>query len=289
MTALARGPLRAEDGRVSDNHAPIVLIHGLWMTPRCWEHWVERLERRGHQVLTPAYPGLEVEVEALREDPTPIAEVTIPDTLAYLQKVIGELDSPPILIGHSFGGALVQILLDRGHGCTGVAIDSVPTEGVRVVPRSQIKASFPVLDNPANRHRAVPFTLKQFHYAFTNTMSEQDTAEIYERYHVAAPGSWIWGGVLANFTPGHQDTWVNFANDERAPLLFIAGGADHIVPPAVNRANAERFAKSRAHTDYKEFEGRSHYTVGQPGWEDVADFALNWCNEHTGRGVLSTA
>ena len=87
-----------------------------------------------------------------------------------------------------------------------------------------------MLDNPANRHRAVPFTLEQFHYAFTNTLSEEESAEVYERYHVAAPGAWVWGGVLANFTPGHQETWVNFANDERAPLLFIAGGADHIMP-----------------------------------------------------------
>jgi pimeloyl-ACP methyl ester carboxylesterase len=164
----------------------------------------------------------------------------------------------------------------------------VPAEGIRKVPLSQIKATFAVLDNPANRHRAVPLTLKQFQYAFTNTLSEEESAEVYERYHVAAPGRWVWDGILANIEPGHQATWVNFGNDERAPLLFIAGGADHIMPPAVNRSNFEHY-KSGAHTDYREFEGRSHFTVGQPGWEAVADFALNWCNEHTGRGILSTA
>jgi pimeloyl-ACP methyl ester carboxylesterase len=260
--------------------ATIVLIHGLWMTPRSWEHWVEHYERHGHQVLTPAYPGFEVEVEALREDPAPIEAVTIPDTVAHLQTLIEQLDRPPILMGHSFGGALVQILLDRGYGAAGVAIDSVPTEGVRVVPRSQIKASFPVLSNPANRHRAVPFTAKQFHYAFTNTMSEEDSLAAYERYHVAAPGAWVWGGVLANFTPGHQDTWVDYGNNDRNPLLFIAGGEDHIMPPAVNQANAKRYEKSKAHTDYKEFPGRTHFTVGQPGWEEVADHALSWATEH---------
>jgi pimeloyl-ACP methyl ester carboxylesterase len=267
---------------------PIVLIHGLWMTPRSWEHWKQRYEHRGYQVLTPAYPGLEVEVEALREDPSPIANLTVPDTLAHLESVIRELDRPPFLMGHSFGGLLTQLLLDRGLGAAGVAIDSVPSEGIHKVPLSQIKATFAVLDNPANRHRAVPFTLKQFHYAFTNTLSEEESAEVYERYHVAAPGRWVWDGILANIEPGHQDTWVNFSNDERAPLLFISGGADHIMPPAVNRSNYEHY-KSAAHTDYKEFEGRSHYTVGQPGWEEVADYALNWCNEHTGRGILSTA
>jgi pimeloyl-ACP methyl ester carboxylesterase len=263
-----------------DTPGTIVLIHGLWMTPRSWEHWVARYESRGYRVLAPAYPGLEVEVEALREDPSPIEAVTIPDTVASLQRVIDGLDAPPILMGHSFGGALVQLLLDRGYGAVGVAIDSVPTEGVRTLPKSQIKATFPVLSNPANRHRAVPFTPEQFHYAFTNSLSEEDSLAVYERYHVAAPGSWVWGGVLANFTPGHQDTWVNYENHDRGPLLFIAGGADNIMPAAVNQANAKRYEKSRAHTDFHEFPGRTHFTVGQPGWEEVADYALSWATEH---------
>jgi pimeloyl-ACP methyl ester carboxylesterase len=266
---------------------PIVLIHGLWMTPRSWEHWKERYERRGYEVLTPAYPGLEVEVEALREDPTPIANLSVPDTLAHLESVIRELDRPPILMGHSYGGLLMQLLLDRGLGAAGVAIDSAQPEGIRKVPPAQIKATFAVLENPANRHRAVPLTLKQFHYAFTNTLSEEESAEVYERYHVAAPGRFVWDGFLSNVEPGHQDTWVNFKNAERAPLLFIAGGVDHVMPASVNRSNFEHY-KSAAHTDYKEFEGRSHYTLGQPGWENVADYALNWCNEHTGRALLST-
>ena len=157
-----------------------------------------------------------------------------------------------------------------------MAIDSVPAEGIKVVPPSQIRASFPLLNNPANRHRAVGFTPKQFHYAFTNTLSEEESATVYERYHIPAPGSWVWGGVLANFTPGHQDTYVNFKNDERAPLLFIAGGEDNIMPPSVNESNAHHYRRSKAVTDYKEFPGRSHFTVGQDGWEEVADYALEW-------------
>jgi pimeloyl-ACP methyl ester carboxylesterase len=273
---------------MADGPDTVVLIHGLWMTPRSWEHWIDRYERRGMRVVAPAYPGLEVEVEALREDPSPIEQVTIPATLEHLEQVIADLGSPPILIGHSFGGALVQILLDRGVGCVGVAIDSVPTEGVRTLPLSQIKASFPVLDNPANRHRAVGFTPKQFHYAFTNSMSEEESQAVYDRYHVPAPGSWVWGGVLANFTPGHQDTWVDYRNDKRPPLLFIAGGEDHIMPAAVNKANFEKYDKSAAHTDYHEFPGRTHYTVGQDGWEEVADYALTWGREHASLSHAST-
>ena len=263
-----------------DGNPPIVLIHGLWLTPRSWEHWKTRYERRGYEVITPAYPGFEVEVEALREDSSPIANASVADTLAHLEAVIGELERPPFLMGHSYGGLLVQLLLDRGLGASGVAIDSVPTEHVRVVPGSQIKASFPILNNPANHHRAVGFTPEQFHYAFTNTMSEEDSAAAYERYHVPAPGRWVWDGILANVTPGHQDTWVDYHNADRAPLLFIAGGSDHIMPPAVNKANAEKYEKSGAHTDYHVFEGRDHFTCGAPGWEAVANYALTWAEEH---------
>jgi pimeloyl-ACP methyl ester carboxylesterase len=267
---------------------PIVLIHGLWMTPRSWEQWKQRYERRGYEVLTPAYPGLEVEVEALREDPSPIAELSVPDTVAHLESVIRGLDRPPILMGHSYGGLLTQLLLDRGLGAAGVAIDSAPPEGVRKLPLAQFKALFPAFENPANRHRAVPFTPKQFHYAFTNTLTEPESAEVYQRYHIPAPGRFIWDGFLSNVEPGHQDTWVNFKNDQRAPLLFIAGGVDHVMPAAVNRSNYEHYT-STAHTDYKQFDGRSHYTLGQPGWQTVADHALNWANEHTGRALLSTS
>jgi pimeloyl-ACP methyl ester carboxylesterase len=267
----------------------VVLIHGLWMTPRSWEHWVDLYEGRGYRVIAPAYPGLEVEVEALRADPSPIERLTVPETVDHLEAVIGELERPPIIMGHSFGGVLAQILLDHGFGAAGVAIDSVPAEGVKVIPPSQIKASFPVLSNPANRHRAVPFTPEQFHYAFTNTLSEEDSAKAFARYHVAAPGAWVWGGVLANFTPGHQETWVNFKNNERAPLLFIAGGEDHIMPPSVNKSNAKHYEKASALTEYKEFPGRSHYTVGQEGWEEVADYALDWAVEHARERPVASA
>jgi pimeloyl-ACP methyl ester carboxylesterase len=270
----------------SDSPAPgapdtIVLIHGLWMTPRSWEHWIDRYQDRSYRVLAPAYPGLEGEVEALRADPSPIATLTVPETVEYLEGIVGELDRPPILMGHSFGGALVQLMLDHGFGAAGVAIDSVPTEGVLTLPLSQIKASFPVLKNPTNRHRAVGFTPEQFHYAFTDTLSEGESLKVYERYHIPAPGGWVWGGVLANFTPGHQATWVDYSNSARAPLLFIAGDDDHIMPAAVNESNAKKYSDSSSVTDFKEFPGRSHYTLGQPGWEEVADYALDWATRQS--------
>jgi pimeloyl-ACP methyl ester carboxylesterase len=269
----------------ADPSAPdtIVLIHGLWVTPRSWEHWIERYEGRGYRVLAPAYPGLEVEVEALNEDASPIEALTIPAVVEHYEGIVGELDKPPILMGHSMGGLIVQILLDHGYGAAGVAIDSVAPEGVRRVPLAQTRAAFPVLRNPANRHRAVGFTPEQFHYGFANTLSREDSDEVYERYHVPAPGSFIWAAVLANFTPGHQEGYVDYDNEERAPLLLIAGGEDHLQPAAVSESNFKHYRHSNATTDYKEFPGRSHYTVGEDGWEEVADYALDWAVEHAKR------
>jgi pimeloyl-ACP methyl ester carboxylesterase len=258
----------------------IILIHGLWVTPRSWEHWIDRYTQQGHEVVAPAYPGLEVEVEALNEDPSPIEALTEPAVVEQYEDIVRALDRPPILIGHSYGGLIVQLLLDRGLGAAGVAIDTVPPEGIKTLPPAQGKAALPVLKNPANRHRAVPFTPKQFHYAFANTLTEEESDKVYERYHVPAPGRFVWNGVLANFTPGHQDSFVDFRNSDRAPLLLIAGGADHLQPPAIQESTLKHYRKSDALTEFKLFDGRAHYTLGQDGWEEVADYALSWALEH---------
>jgi pimeloyl-ACP methyl ester carboxylesterase len=220
------------DGKSGSN--TIVLIHGLWVTPRSWEKWITHYEGKGYRVLAPAYPGFEVEVEALNADPSPIEASTVPGVVEHLERIVGGLDEPPIIMGHSFGGVFTQILLDRGYGAAAVVIDSAPTEGIRVTPVSQIRALFPILKNPANRHRPVGFTKDQFHYAFANTLSKEESDKVYDRYHIPAPGNFVWDPVLSNFTPGHQDTYVNFKNENRAPLLFIAGGADNLMPPSVN-------------------------------------------------------
>jgi pimeloyl-ACP methyl ester carboxylesterase len=263
-----------------EGNAPdtIVLVHGFWVTPRSWEEWIAHYERAGYRVLAPAYPGFEVEVEALNADPSPIEALTVPAIIEHLEAVIGALDAPPILMGHSAGGAFVQILLDHGFGAVGVAINSAPTEGVVVVPLSQVRASFPVLKNPANRHRAVGFTHEQWHYAFTNTFSEERSRELYERYHVPASGSIFWGSALANIHPGHQDTYVDYHNDARAPLLFISGTDDHLMPPKIQQSNAMHY-KSDTVTEIMQFEG-PHLLPSKEGWQAVADYALEWAVSH---------
>ncbi|MBZ4488494.1 alpha/beta hydrolase [Microbacterium sp. cx-55] len=260
----------------SDTPDTIVLIHGLWVTPRSWAEWKARYEAQGYTVITPAYPGFEIEVEALRESPDLIANLTVPETLTHLTGVIEALPKPPILMGHSFGGLLTQLLLARGLGAAGAVIDSAPTEGVRVTPLSQARSLFPALKNPANLHKAVGFTKDEWHYAFTNTLSREESDAVHDRFAIPAPGNWIWAyGLLANYQPGHQATWVDYSID-RAPLLFIGGSEDHIMPPAVNKSNAKHWSKSPAVTEYYEFAGRGHWTCAEPGWEVVADYALAW-------------
>jgi pimeloyl-ACP methyl ester carboxylesterase len=254
--------------------------------PRSWEQWVERYEDKGYRVLTPTYPDFGGGVEALREDPSPIETLTFPAIIEHIEGLIDELDKPPIIMGYSAGGVLTQILLDHGYGTAGVAIDSVPTEGVRVTPVSQIRSLFPILKNPANRHKAVGFTPEQIHYAFANTMSREESDEVYERYHIPASGRLVWVGATANFTPGHQENYVDFKNEDRAPLLFIGGSEDNIMPPALNQSNAKHYRHAKSPTDYKEFEGRSHYSViGGEGWEEVADYALEWAEANASRPV----
>jgi pimeloyl-ACP methyl ester carboxylesterase len=262
----------------------IVLVHGFWMTPRSWEDWKARYEARGFRVLTPGYPGFDVEVEALNADPTPIAQLTAPQVIEHLESVVAALESPPIIIGHSAGGAFTQVLLDRGHGVAGVALNSAPTEGVRATPISQVRSTFPVLRSPANRHRAVGLTFDQFNYAFTNVgFTPEQARRAYERYAVPASGRILWNSVLANFQPGPQDIWVDYANPRRAPLLFLSGSHDHIMPPAVQRANAAKYEGPGTVTEHDVYAGRAHLMTSQDGWEEIADRALEWALAHAQR------
>jgi alpha-beta hydrolase superfamily lysophospholipase len=249
------------------------------MTPLAWEHWVERYQARGYTVLTPGYPGIgqgEAGLRALREDPSAVAGVGVREVMDHLTEVVGGLDTRPIIMGHSFGGTFAQLLVGNGLGSAGVSIDGAGVKGVRALPLSEARSTFPVLKNPANNKRAVPLTPKEFHYAFTNTLTEEDSQLAYNRYAAPTPGRILFQGGLANVTHDASTTY-DFANDDRAPLLFISGGSDHILPPAVQRENYEKNAgHSAAIAAHKVFDARDHFTCGEPGWEQVADFALDW-------------
>jgi pimeloyl-ACP methyl ester carboxylesterase len=220
---------------------------------------------------------MEAEVEALRQDPSPIASLDVGRIVDHYERIIRRLDSPPIIVGHSFGGAFTQILLNRGLGAAGVGIASGTVKGVPDLPLSTIRVTFPVLRNPFNRGKAVPLSAGQFHYAFANTLSRPEPDEIYRRYHVPAAATVLFEGALANFSPG-SPLRVDFSKD-RAPMLFVAFEDDHIIPPSVSRHNAEKYAPARAVTAFQTFPGRPH-CPGVPGWEEVADYALDWATSH---------
>ncbi|HZP07133.1 MAG TPA: alpha/beta hydrolase [Terracidiphilus sp.] len=260
----------------------IVLIHGLWMTAFCWENWTKRYEAKGYRVVARSWPGMDIDINELRRDPSPIANLGITEIVAHYENLIRDLDSPPLLVGHSFGGLIAQILLDRGLGAAGVAIAPAPVKGILFLPFSTLKVSFPALSNPANNHRAVPLTPEQFHYAFTNNLSEEESLAVFNRYAVPGPDHVLFQAAFANFNP-HAATAVNFQNNERAPLLLIAGGQDHVSPASVVEANFRLYLKSSAITEYREFPERTHYTLGQRGWEEVADFALAWLDTNAGK------
>jgi pimeloyl-ACP methyl ester carboxylesterase len=258
----------------------IVLIHGLWMTPLSWENWIQRYTAKGYKVLAPAWPGMDRPIEEIRRDPESLANLGVTDIVEHYEGIIRALDEPPIIMGHSFGGLFTQILLDRGLGAAGVGLDSAPVKGILLLPFSTLRVSFPALSNPLHLHKVAALTPEQFHYAFGNLMSEEESKRVYERYAVPGPDHLLFQAGFANFNP-HAPTAVNFDNDDRAPLLLIAGGKDHIVPASVTKMNYNLYRRSKAVTDFKEFPNRSHYTLGQPGWEEVADYALNWAERVT--------
>jgi len=253
----------------------IVLIHGLWLTPKGWEHWVDRYSKLGYEVLAPAWPGMEVEVDELRRDPSVMNGLGVREVADHYAEVIRGLDEPPIIIGHSFGGLVTQILLDRGLGAAGVAIHPAPIKGVLRLPLSALRSTFPVLSNPLNRNRTVALTPAQFHYGFTNTVSDEESKDLYDRYHVPAPGRPLFQAAGANVNPVAA-TKVNLRNNDRAPLLLVSGSEDHTVPVSLVRETLMRYHRSTAVTEYKNYPGRPHFTMGVPGWEEVADQSLEW-------------
>jgi pimeloyl-ACP methyl ester carboxylesterase len=260
---------------------PIVLIHGLWLTARSWEGCKTRFEQRGHEVLAPAWPRMERDVEALRRDPSVLNGLGVAEIVDHYDRIIRGLGTPPVIMGHSTGGLVTELLLDRGLGAAGVALSPAPVKGVLRLPPAELRTVFPALRNPANRKKTVELTPKQFRFSFTNTMNDEDAEAAYARYQVPGLGRIVFEAAFANLNP-HAATKVDFHKDDRPPLLVIGNEEDNTVPAAVSRDAAKRLGKSKAVVDYKEFAGRPHFTAGAPGWEAVADYALDWANRHVG-------
>jgi pimeloyl-ACP methyl ester carboxylesterase len=256
----------------------IVFVHGLWLTPLSWEYWAHHYTERGYSVYAPSWPGMERDIRSLRREPGGYANVGVRQIVDRYEKLVLELESPPILIGHCFGGLVVQELLDRGLGACGVAIASAPIKGIWTFPYSTMRVVTPQLINPRNNRRCVPLSPAQFHYAFMNDATREDSFHVFQRYAVPGPDHVLFQAELANFNP-FAETAVNVMRNNRAPLLMIAGSNDHLIPPAIVKANVRRYRHSAATTEYKEFPDRTHFIIGQAGWEEVANYALDWARD----------
>ena len=265
----------ADADRTDSDRIPLMLIHGAWLSARSWENFADYFAKRGFAVSAPEWPRKEGDVEELRAEADELKGLGITEIVDHYEEQIRALDEPPVLIGHSFGGLIVELLLDRGLGRAGVALSPAPPKGILVLPFSSLKAAAPALAHPSKWHGVVTLTLEEFTYGFVNTFSPEDAAAAYERYAVPETGQIFYEAGFANFHL-NPPTEVHFKNAERAPLLIVGAGKDQTVPASLARKQYEKYERSPAQTEYLEFEGRPHLLMAAEGWEEVAAAIDSW-------------
>jgi pimeloyl-ACP methyl ester carboxylesterase len=264
----------------ASGRTPALFIHGLWLLPSSWDNWVGVFEEAGYAGLTPAWPDDPLTVEEARANPDVFAKKSIGMVADHTAEVISKLDKKPAVLGHSTGGLLAQILAGRGLSAVTVAIDPGPFRGVLPLPFSSLKSAAPVLSNPLNKNRAVTLTLDQFKYGWANALSDEEGREIYERYHVAAPGMALMQMANANLNP-FSEAKVETRNPERGPLLVIDGEKDHTVPWAIASASYKKQRHNDGVTEIKSIPNRGHSLTIDGGWREVCDTALEFVKRFT--------
>jgi alpha-beta hydrolase superfamily lysophospholipase len=261
--------------RTESDRIPLMLIHGAWLSSRSWENFADYFRKRGFAVSAPEWPRKEGDVEELRAEADELKGLGIAEIVDHYEEQIRALDQPPVLIGHSFGGLIVELLLDRGLGRAGVALSPAPPKGILVLPFSSLKAAAPALAHPSKWHGIVTLTLEEFTYGFVNTFSPEEAAAAYERYAVPETGQIFYEAGFANFHL-NPPTEVHFKNAERAPLLIVGAEKDNTVPASLSKKQYEKYERSPAQTEYLEFEGRPHLLMAADGWEEVAAAIDSW-------------
>ena len=258
---------------------PVVFIHGLWLLPSSWDRWAEYFEQAGYIALSPGWPDDPETVEEAKANPDVFARKGIGDIADHLEQIIRRLDQKPVLMGHSFGGLLAQILAGRGLAAASVAISPAPFRGVLPLPVSTLKSGSPVLGNPANRNRAVPLTYDQFRYSFANALDEDMAKDLYEKFSVPGAGQPLFQAAAANLNPW-TEAKVDTKTPERGPMLIIAAASDHTVPPAIAKAEYKKQQRNEGVTEYHEFDDRAHALTIDAGWREVADKTLEFVKRH---------
>jgi len=260
---------------MSPANTPVVFVHGLWLHATSWDAWVDLFREEGYSPQAPGWPGDADTVEETRRQPDQIAGKGIDDAVAHYTQIIRGLDSPPVVIGHSFGGIIVQRLLGQNLAAGAVAIDPAPIKGVLTLPPSSLRVASVALRRPANRNLAVALTREQWRYGFGNALPAQESDELYDRWAIPSPGKTLFEAAFAAVTP-HSPAQVNTRNKTRGPLLITAGGKDHTVPHIISTSTRRLYHRSPAITDLREFPDRGHSLTIDHGWRDVADACLAW-------------
>ena len=248
----------------------IIFVHGAWVTPSCWQSLKGYFEAEGYTCEAPPWPYLDHPIADLKKriDPA-FANITVKMLVDHYATRIQAMADPPILIGHSFGGLIVQLLLDRGLGVAGVAIDAGPPRGV-LPSWAAIKSAAPVLLSWIGWSKLHSMSFKGFSKNFSNGLSPEEMQKEYDSQIIQAPGRIYFQAALG------LGIGLSFANPNRAPLLLIAGGADRTSTPSMVHAMYRRHKKSPRPVAILEFPGRSHWLIAAPGWEEMGQGISDW-------------
>ena len=263
---------------MTESSRPAVFIHGLWLHATSWGPWLERFRDDGYDPSAPGWPHEPATVADAREHADAVANLGIDEITEHFANIIEHLDQQPIIVGHSFGGLFAEKLLGEGYGAAAVAIDPAQIKGVLPLPLAQLRSALPALGNPANLHKAVSLTRKEFRFGFGNAVTEEESGELYDRWTIPSPAKPLFQAAVANFSL-HSPAKVNTENADRGPLLLISGTEDHTVPDVVTRSTLKQYRDSSAVTELKQFEGRGHSLTIDSGWKDVADTILDWLHD----------
>ena len=255
---------------------PVVFVHGLWLLAESWKPWRDYFEAQGYSTVAVDWPADQGSFAEAHANADSLAGTSVADVADHVAEVIAGLDEKPVVIGHSFGGLLVQIIAGRGIAAATITIDPAPSQGVLPLPFSSLKAAFPVLGNPLNYGRTVTLTFEEFRYGFANAVSEDEARHLYDTAHTPAPGRPLFQAATANFNPW-ATTKADKKNPARGPMLVVTGENDHIVPFAMANAAYKKQAKNTASaTELVEIPGVGHSLVIDSSWQLVADAALEF-------------
>jgi non-heme chloroperoxidase len=262
----------------ASGNTPVVFIHGLWVLPSSWANWADLFKQAGYAPLTPDWPDDPATVEEARANPNVLAKKTLKQVADHTIDIINALDREPVVMGHSTGGLLAQILAGRGLSAATVAIDPGPFRGVLPLPPPVLRSAGPFLINPLTRRRAITLTFKQFKYGWANNLDEKEAKELYDTFHVAGSGIALVQMGNANLNPWTQAK-ADTKNPDRGPLLIIEGENDHTVPWAMAHAAYKRQRRNPAVTEIVKMPNRGHSLTIDHGWREVAQTALDFVNQ----------